>query len=345
MKTKQIDLYTSDGWLNIPAIAGLGCWMNIIIGARQVGKTYGTLDYMLRNDKHFIFMRRTKEELETITSNAELSPFIPFEPYFRIDLEKVGKSYVFGDYETDEDGKRHINKERGIAMSLSMVSKVRGFDGSSFSDLVFDEIVPQEGDIVRQTEGGSFLNALITIEGNRVLKGHPPLRSWLLANSNNLDCPILRALELTNDIERMIARDEEYKITKSGIFLAHPKSSRVTGQRSNTPLMRHLSNRSKVKKMAISNEFSYNDLSLVKKHDLKGWKCIFSVGDLYFYEDAQGIYYVTNSKAKCKEVYSDSHDDIVRCNMNHIYLKLMHTERLIHFSSAENMFLFQKYFL
>ena len=39
-------LYTNEGWLNFDYIASKGAWLNVIIGKRQVGKTYGTLKYM-----------------------------------------------------------------------------------------------------------------------------------------------------------------------------------------------------------------------------------------------------------------------------------------------------------
>ena len=44
---KKIELYEKDGWLNIPEIDKLGTWCNVIIGPRQVGKTYGTLKRLI----------------------------------------------------------------------------------------------------------------------------------------------------------------------------------------------------------------------------------------------------------------------------------------------------------
>lgn len=74
-----LDLYTEGGWVNIPAVSALGAWCNIIIGKRQVGKTYGTLLYELKNDKPFLYLRRTNTEFDAITSDPQLNPFLPLK--------------------------------------------------------------------------------------------------------------------------------------------------------------------------------------------------------------------------------------------------------------------------
>lgn len=48
----------------MPDIASLNCWLNVIIGPRQVGKTYGTLKYLLDAENQFFYMRRTGDELD-----------------------------------------------------------------------------------------------------------------------------------------------------------------------------------------------------------------------------------------------------------------------------------------
>ena len=100
-------------------------------------------------------------------------------------------------------------RQRGIATSLSEIAHIRGFIGSGFSDLVFDEFIPEKGVVTRRTEGDAFLNAYTTINGNRELAGAPPLRAWLLANTNNIKSPVLDALNLTDDILWMRRKGKE----------------------------------------------------------------------------------------------------------------------------------------
>ena len=51
------NIYTPEGWLNVPALADLPAWLRVIIGKRQVGKTYGTLKYMIESGRRFILLR------------------------------------------------------------------------------------------------------------------------------------------------------------------------------------------------------------------------------------------------------------------------------------------------
>ena len=73
-------LYTPEGWLNIPYIAGQPAWLIVIIGKRQVGKTYGARKYMLDNNIYHILLRRTTAELDTISASPDLNPCKVFEP-------------------------------------------------------------------------------------------------------------------------------------------------------------------------------------------------------------------------------------------------------------------------
>lgn len=122
-----------------------------------------------------------------------------------------------GSYDIREMDGGETRRSCGIAMSLSRVAKIRGFNGSDFMDLVFDEFIPERIVVKRKNEGEAFLNAYTTINGNRELKGRAPLKAWLLANANDFESPILSALELTGAVEKMARTGQEYMI-KDGIF-------------------------------------------------------------------------------------------------------------------------------
>ena len=172
------NLYTPEGWLNISYLGRQPVWLIVIIGKRQVGKTYGVLQYMLDNDLYHILLRRTTAEIDTISSTPDLNPFKVFEPKYHVGLFKKGRFCEIKNYFTDPDGAIEQGKQRGIATSLSQIASIRGFNGSAFTDLVFDEFIPEKGVVTRKTEGDAFLNAYTTINGNRELSGMPPLRCW-----------------------------------------------------------------------------------------------------------------------------------------------------------------------
>ena len=110
-------------------------------------------------------------------------------------------------------------------MSLNSVAKIRGFYGGAYTDLIYDEFIPENHVIKIRNEGDAFLHAIVTISGNRELEGQPPLLTWLLSTSTNTASPILAALNLTDKIESMINRGQEFSaLPDRGIIIVMPKS-------------------------------------------------------------------------------------------------------------------------
>lgn len=270
----MMDLYTSKGYLDIPAIDRMtdaaGVSFVFIIGARQVGKTYGTLKHMIDDGRKFILMRRTQTEADFIASGA-ISPF-------------AGMGYV--DVGVRRDSKYTCAIERGegrigAVMALSTVAKIRGFSGAEYTDLVFDEFIPEQHVLRIKSEGDAFLNAVVTISGNREIEGKKPLKVWLLANSNNISSPILMTFGLTEKIESMQAKGQEYSIMPDrGIAIFLPESAEVLKLRKKTSIFRAVGGDSDFSRMAYDNEFAYNDPENVKHEDLSQYRPIISITDL-----------------------------------------------------------------
>ena len=63
-------LYTKAGWLDVPHINEVADRNNIsiiiIIGKRQIGKTYGVLKFMLDDNKRFILLRSVMAEMDML---------------------------------------------------------------------------------------------------------------------------------------------------------------------------------------------------------------------------------------------------------------------------------------
>ena len=326
-KNIALDLYTKDGWVNIPAVSALGAWCNIIIGKRQVGKTYGTLLYELQQDKPFMYLRRTTTEFDAITSDPDLNPFLPLKNEgFNVDIVKSGKvTYTIGAYEYEEGKPKNCTKKYGVGMTLPSIANIRGFNGSAFHDVVYDEFIPEKIVVKRKAEGDALLNAYVTINGNRELEGKPPLRMWLLANAFDITSPILVDLGVVGHIARMAKTGQEWMLTDTGIFLCMPKSNAVSEKRAQTAFMKHMMKNkdSKFYQMAMENKFSYNDLSMVRPMSLAGMKPQFKVGDLYCYEYDSTHYYLCKSPHQAHEVYSDTQAGRNTFRMAHPYFGMM----------------------
>ena len=294
MKT---DIYTPDGWLDVPALAARGCWLNVITGPRQVGKTYGTLKYIIEERRPFILMRRTVEEVQFLGINTEVNPFKVFEPEHEISMDRAGKILNIS-----EDG-----EIIGICLGLPTVATIRGFSASRFTDIIFDEFIPEKHVIQRKTEGDALLNAYTTINGNRELEGRPPVRLWLLANSNNINSPILTSLGLVDPILRMREKGQEV-LQKDGVLIVQPGSMKIIRKRSETAMMKHLKKTKSAERftgMALENEFSYNDQTLVGKMPLGGLKPLCGIGMAYVWQRDDGFLYICRAPHRT-EIYEDS---------------------------------------
>lgn len=341
------NLYTPEGWLNIPYLADQPAWLIVIIGKRQVGKTYGVLKYMLDNDIYHILLRRTTAELDTISASPDLNPYKVFEPEHKTGLFKQAKKLCrICDYMLDSDGKAIEGCQRGIATSLAEIAHIRGFNGDSFTDIVFDEFIPEKGVITRRTEGDAFLNAYVTISGNRELAGRPPLRAWLLANTNNINSAILEALNLTDDVLYMRRKGREELLTDKGVLIVQPDSERVISQRKETALMKQISSKSDFYGMAIENAWSYDDSPYIKNMPLKGMQPAWGYDDSIFAWKHPGGYYVCRAPFRghsdCK--YDGSRTDRERLAMEWNIMKPYYYAACVSFSDLRTLAIFKTIF-
>lgn len=281
-------LYLPTGFLNVPYIDSLadkhGISFVVLIGGRQVGKTYGTLKLMLDDDRRFILMRRTQSEADFIT-NQTVNPFVALG---RVDISAKKDGEYTGKI---LQGKPEENNVIGLTMALSTVAKIRGFSGTAFSDVVFDEFIPERHVVKIKDEGAAFLNAYVTISGNRELNGEKPLKVWLIANANDISNPILQALRVGERIERMAWKGQELSILEDrSIMIVLPKSEAIQAKRKKTALVKAIGTDTDFFGMAYNNDFSYNDNTGVRYEDLTGAKPVLSIRGRFTIWNKSGYY-------------------------------------------------------
>lgn len=339
----NINLYTSEGWLDMPSFDRIpGIWLIVIVGARQIGKTYGLLKMLMREKEgQFIYMRRTKEEVELICQNPDLSPFTPLEQEgIHPVCEKAGKTYIIGDQPENEE---FIQK--GIILPLTAIAKMRGFSGTRYTNLFFDEFIPEKMVIKRKGEGDALLNAYTTINGNRELAGKPPLKMWLAANAFDQENPILERLGLINILARMKRRKEEYCIVNGSCLVIRPLSREITERHERTAMNSFLEKQGTASEylgMAVHNSFSYDSTDMIRPRPLKGHKPLCVAGKIYLYTNGTSLY-VCGSRHN-KRRYGESNTDKIRCQMDFPVIRSLYNSNLISFSDAETMLYFKKYF-
>ena len=325
-------LYTKDGFLNVSWIDREAERINaafiVILGTRQIGKTYGTLKLMLDDNRNFILMRRTQTETDFI-SNGTLNPFLALG---RTDIKvKKENQYIGKIMSETETGYTPI----GVTLSLTCVSKIRGFSGASFTDLVYDEFIPESHINKIRNEGDAFLNAVVTISGNREIEGKPPLRCWLLANSNNIGSPILKALNITDKVESMDKSGQELSILpERGIIIVLAKAAELAGKRKKTSLMKAINKETEFSKMAFDNEFSYNDAENVARKDLKQFQLLASVtGVLSIWKSKNNDTLYISSYRKSNSEFSNTDRGRKQLLTAIPFLKVSYTFNVMYFES------------
>lgn len=340
-------IYTPEGWLDIPHIAEVADRNDInfiiIIGKRQVGKTYGVLSYLLDYDKKFVFMRRVKPELQMLTKGVN-SPFEKIDRYAGKIIFKTESEYSAGIFKIIQEGDEQKEERIGMGTTLNSIAAMRGFNGDIYTDICFDEFIPEEHLYRVHNEKDAFNNAHTTINGNRELEGRPCVRTWLLANSNNLQSGVLDALNITKVIEKMSIRGEEERILKDrGIMILLPDSKQIIDKRKKGGLMRAIGDdSSKFVRMAYNNEFAYNDYTDVGLKPLKEYNPIVTVGDItiLLHKNDKTLYIVERLKDKIKTL-SDSETHLRQFNRQYSSVKIAYMDNRITFQSmaVKNIFL------
>lgn len=328
-----MNIYQSNGYLNVDEIAAHPSWLKVIIGARQIGKTYNTLKYYLDEGSAFILLRRTTQELDMI-QGEQINPFKAFEPEYHTAIFRKGKLLAICDY--DDKG---AGRERGLVLSLPQIAHIRGFNGSMYESIIFDEFIPEKGVRTLKTEGDALLNAYTTINGNRELEGRPPCTMWLLANSNSINSPILEALNLIDPVIQMRVKGLEWMET-GGALIIQPKSTGIVDRRKDTALMKQISDKGEFYGMAINNEFSYDRSPLISSQSLKKYKPLFSYDNSLFAWESPEQIYVCRAKHKASK-YDNSNFDRERLRNDFFWIKSAYAESLVYFSDLRMLALFK----
>ncbi|MBO5900572.1 MAG: phage DNA encapsidation protein, partial [Lentisphaeria bacterium] len=209
-------LYLPNGFLDYEKLEKLSSTLNIVLGPRNAGKTYGALLHFTGAGRPFIFLRTTKTQIDLVFSD-ELSPFNKLNrdlstKYCVDKVDKSGLIAVFNDYEEEEGLRIPAGDRVGYCLALSQVGATRGFNLDEVEVLLYDEFIHHPGEVVRgaNKQFVMYADIVFTLNRTRELEGRPPLRQWLFGNSDDLTNNILLELRIVNSIIKMKAAGENY---------------------------------------------------------------------------------------------------------------------------------------
>lgn len=344
-----MNIYNEEGWLDVPKIMGMGMPFVFCTGARGTGKTYGALEYGLDGGP-FIYMRRTQGEVDILCSNEMLNPFLPLNRNTgrNIGFKKVSK-YTAAIYERqeEEDGTLSIvGPPLGMCCALSTFANLRGFNGSQFDFLIYDEFIPESHVRPLRDEHLAFMNAYETINRNRELEGRSALRCFCASNSNRLDNALYMGLGLVSKVDRM-KRDGQILsvLGKRGIILLNMEQSPISERKRNTALYRMAAGTG-FEKMALDNVYVGEDARInIGSKPLREYNAICAVGELCIYRHkSRSEYYVSEHTSGTPPTFATTAAELERFRRSFSWLWSAYLERKVFFESRICEILLTKYF-
>lgn len=327
-------LYDVKGYFNAKDIIESKYKFIFVTGARGIGKTYSTIKYLLECKKPFIYLRRTQDESdlqanENTSSITKVLHALKLEYVFKKLSKKVGVVLI--------DGVPMI-----YTCALSTFASIRGINFDNVNYAVYDEFITEPHVRTFKAEGMALMNFYESVNRNRELENMDALTLVCLSNSLNIANDIFMEFNLITDAERLTSTGVE-EFTRGDILLLILQNSPISKLKSKTVLYNNSSE--EYSRMAINNDFILNDFSYVKKRNIKEYKIIFNVGDLYLYKHkSRNEYYVTFTKSNTKRKYTSSINDLEkfrRCE-NKYFGKYL--DGMIRFDSYKAVVLFEKYY-
>lgn len=314
MKTKKI--YLENGFLNMPYIIENSLPFLVVIGGRAIGKTYGGLKYFIDNDAHYMYLRRTQTQIDTVVSK-KLNPMNALNRDYGYTYRAFpvpnGSYYLFAETYIDSKG-REIpadGTERGVACALSTFANLRGYSGEDLDYILYDEFVKEKNQADIKGEAEAFFNLCETVMRNRELKGQKPCKVILLSNSTDVANPIFIELGIVSSVMKMQQTGVTVKdFPERALTVVLPKDSPISLEKKSTALYK-LTQNTEFQLSAIENDFVNNRPTSILSRPLVEYKAIVWVGEICVYKHkAEKRYYVSWHKSGSPEKYGTSEKEL-----------------------------------
>lgn len=237
------------------------------------------------------------------------NPFKAINKKERIDIRpiKQDRHVLFDEFINDNDERRVA-----IGLALTTASKIRGMDFSDVDSIVFDEFIPERHVHRIKGEGEAFLHLYETVNRNRELDGEPPVRVYLLANAISLNNPILMALGAVSIIADMKVKGRKrYTDRKRDLYIELMDNAEFRESKSQTALYK-LAGGTDFSEQALNNQFTSDDMQLIKKVPLDEYRPVWAFENYTVYEHkSNGLMHIAKKKSNVELRYNQNDADII----------------------------------
>lgn len=269
----------------------------IVWSRRGPGKTYSALRYPYHKFRT-LYMKRTNKDVKTICEYAgdidfDPSPWAPLNRDFNINVKpRLLKDGLGAFYDSDPEGKP-VGPVVNYVASLNAIKTLKGMDLSEAEWIIFDEFIPQAGEVVKRAEGEMLLDLYETVNRDRRKRGRPGLKLILFANAEEISTHITNALEVVDTMAEMQASGQNilYDETR-GILFHHITDEELPRTDLELHDMYRVMKGTAWADKSFGGQFSGNDFSAVKKLSLKHMRCLYHL----HYRRLNNAYIYLNNK-------------------------------------------------
>lgn len=288
-------------------------WCHVVWSRRGPGKTYSGLRYYYERHKPIIYLKRTVEDVNLICSGSasedgfDPSPYVPLNRDFNLNIHpKLISKGVGAFYEYNEENEP-VGRPIAYVFALSGIKKIKGIELSHCDAIIFDEFIPQVGEVVRHgtIEGEQLMSLVMTVQRDRLKRGNEGIKLILFANSEDISTPVTNTLEIVDYMADMNAYQKTHLyIEDREIHLHYITAKEIPlTKEEKTGIFKGMSGTSWHSK-TFEGTFANNDFTNVRKLSLKGSKPLIHIHykerDMYIYINQEtGMYYMCSSKNKC----------------------------------------------
>lgn len=333
-------LYLDSGYLNIGRVLSYDTPFILCVGGRGTGKTFGALKHCRENAQRFLYLRRTKAEIESVTTK-ENHVFRPHNMKYDWSIEPHPLINGMVEWFDNES-----NQVIGLGAALSTFANIRGVGLDDVEVIIYDEFIPELRARPIKDEANAVFNMVESVNRNRELEGKPPVTLLCLANSNDLANPLFIALSIVTLAEKMIATGKEIEIIhERGLALFCLQRSPISEKKRETALYK-LTAGSGFAEMALDNVFTANkERSDIRSLPLIEFSALFTVGEITVYRHkSKDLLYCCTHASGARRKYGTGETELARLRRHEMHAWWSYLRREMTFETYYCEILFVKAF-
>lgn len=264
-------------------VLSYNAFLNILIGERGVGKTYGAKKYVinrfLKKNKQFVYIRRYETDLiESVGSTSD-------NKFFE-QVQKEFPNHTFEIHKTKKIRKLIIDKKVcGYALPLSSADSLKSSTYENVDTIIYDEFMLKEGSTQHylKNEPEVILDLIETVARLRDVK------IFLLGNAISSTAPIMSYFNLT------LPYNTDIKLFKKGLILVNYIKNEPYREFKKQTNFGKLIEGTRYSKYAIDNEFLTDSKSFIKKKGESKFYFIFTLNNREYgvWRDKDDVMYIS----------------------------------------------------